>query len=389
MHFFIKCSTQFYLQDVERKTYMIHHKNKKVMINVERLDYVDIAKALGIIAVMLSHGIGFPLNTGYFFTASYMALFFCLSGYTYNDKRIVGESIIRRTLKIGRAYFFYSVCLFGLTIVARIALHNGITSDYVLTALEGILYSSYSLYFPRTVEPNLDFFLVQNAPLWYLTCFVVAGVLFDIFHDVVKNYWCVGILGVILLGTFVTYLLAYIPIRLPWGMDTAFAGMVFMAFGYGMRQKNVIQKLWKWHYILFILIIYIGLCTLNPGIAMSVREYGNHGALSVIAFIVIGCLGSIIYIAVAKAISRIPAISKPLCTVGRNTLPILAFHIFIFLVWDTVMERVFSKMGFPLDSSILYCPINIIKLIITIVICIEGSLFWNKMKIRIKREGKV
>lgn len=352
-----------------------------------RLDYIDIAKAIGIIAVMLSHGIGFPLDTGYFFTASYMALFFILSGYTYNNRRTVGESIIRRTSKIGRSYFFYSGCLFGLTIASRIVLHNGITRDYVLTALGGILYSTNSLYFPRTVEPNIDFFLVQNAPLWYLTCFVVAGTLFDVFHNIVKNCRCTGLLGIILLGTFVTYLLAYIPIRLPWGIDTAFAGMAFMAFGYWMRQKNIIQKLKKWYYILFILIIYIGLCILNPGIAMSVREYGNHGVLSVIAFIMIGCLGSIIYIAVAKVISRIPAISNSLCTVGQNTLPILAFHVFIFLVWDTVMERVFSKIVFYLDSSILYWPINIMKLIITIIICIVGSFFWNK-NIRIKREGK-
>ena len=352
-----------------------------------RLDYIDIAKAIGIITVMLSHGVGFPFDTGYFFTASYMALFFTLSGYTYNNKRTLDESIIRRISKIGRSYFFYSGCLFGLTIASRIVLHNDITRDYVLMALGGILYSTNSLYFPRTVEPNIDFFLVQNAPLWYLTCFVAAGVLFDVFHNIVKNCRRTGLLGIILLGTFVTYLLAYIPIRLPWGIDTAFAGMAFMAFGYWMRQKNIIQKLWKWYYILFILIIYIGLCILNPGIGMSVREYGNNGVLSVIVFIMIGCLGSIIYIAIAKVISRIPAISKPLCTVGRNTLPILAFHVFIFLVWDTIMERVLSKIGFSLDSSILYWPINIMKLIITIVICIVGSLFWNK-NVRNKRKGK-
>lgn len=161
-----------------------------------RLDYIDIAKAIGIITVMLSHGIAFPFDTGYFFTASYMALFFTLSGYTYNNKRTLDESIIRRISKIGSSYFFYSSCLFGLTIVSRIVLHNGITREYVLTALGGILYSTNSLYFPRTVEPNIDFFLVQNAPLWYLTCFVVAGVLFDVFHNIVKNCPGTGLLGI-------------------------------------------------------------------------------------------------------------------------------------------------------------------------------------------------
>lgn len=365
--------------------------SKKIILPEEkartRLDYIDVAKAIGIIAVMMSHGIGFPFNTGYFFTASYMALFFALSGYTYKLGRRTSDSIKRRTIRISSAYFFYNICLYILSVASKLVLHDTITKKYLVIAAEGVFYSTNTFYYPRTIEPNISFFLIQNAPLWYLTCFVIAGCYFDVAIRLIHSN-CKGMIGVIIFGTVMTYLLAYIPIRLPWGIDTAFAGMTFMTFGYWMRQKNVIQKLWKWYYILFILIIYIGLCTLNPGIAMSVREYGNHGVLSVIAFIVIGGLGTIIYIAVAKAISRIPAISKLLCTVGRNTLPILAFHVFIFLVWDTVMERVFSKIGFSLISSILYWPINIMKLIITIVICIVGSLFWNKMKIRLREKEK-
>ena len=37
---------------------------------VVRLAYVDVAKALGIIAVMFAHGCGFPGNMGYFFTGN-------------------------------------------------------------------------------------------------------------------------------------------------------------------------------------------------------------------------------------------------------------------------------------------------------------------------------
>ena len=42
-------------------------KKKKVISR--RLDYIDIAKGTGIITVMLSHGVGFPGNTEYYFTA--------------------------------------------------------------------------------------------------------------------------------------------------------------------------------------------------------------------------------------------------------------------------------------------------------------------------------
>ena len=42
---------------------------KKEKVISRRLDYIDIAKGIGIIAVMLLHGVGFPGNTEYYFIA--------------------------------------------------------------------------------------------------------------------------------------------------------------------------------------------------------------------------------------------------------------------------------------------------------------------------------
>lgn len=110
-----------------------------------------------------------------------------------------------------------------------------------------------------------------------------------------------------------TYLLADIPIRLPWGIDTAFAGMAFMAFGYWIKCNDRFEKSNYCWIIPAAFVIYIGLCNWNPGIAMSVREYGNHGALSSIAFIVIGCTGALLYIIIARILCKIAGMKKILC----------------------------------------------------------------------------
>lgn len=102
----------------------------------------------------MSHSIGFPYNIVQYFSASCMALFFFLSGYTYSDYRTAKDNLTRRTCKIGKAYFFYSICLYFMTVVSKAVLHSGITNNYLLTAASGILYSTYSLY-PRAVEPNI------------------------------------------------------------------------------------------------------------------------------------------------------------------------------------------------------------------------------------------
>lgn len=65
-------------------------------------------------------------------------------------------------------------------------------------------------------------------------------------------------------------------------------------------------------------VVYIGLCNWNPGIAMSVREYGNHGALSSIAFIVIGCTGALWYITIARILCKIAGVKKILCYIGHS-----------------------------------------------------------------------
>lgn len=330
----------------------------------------------------MSHGVGFPYNIGYYFTASYMALFFFLSGYTYKDSRTVKDNIVRRLSKIGKAYFFYSACLFIMTVASKVVLHSGLTNDYLLTAASGIIYSTHSLYYPRTVEPNISFFLVQNAPLWYLTCFIVAGGLFDVSINIAKKSG--GVFGVILTGTIATYLLADIPIRLPWGIDTAFAGMAFMAFGYWIKRNDRFEKSNYCWIIPAAFVVYIGLCNWNPGIAMSVREYGNHGALSSIAFIVIGCTGALWYITIARILCKIAGVKKILCYIGHKTLPILAFHVFIFMVWDTIQERVLQKVRITSLNGIIYWLNGILKIAATVMICIAGSWCWNTFKEKMK-----
>lgn len=348
-------------------------------IETKRTDFIDVAKAIGIVLVMISHSVGFLFNAGYYFTASYMSLFFFLSGYTYSDNRTVKDNLIRRTAKIGKAYFFYSICLLIMTVISKAVLHSGLSKEYLLTAISGIFYSTYSLY-PRIVEPNITFFTIQNAPLWYLTCYIVAGGLFDLAINIVKKHRYVrGTWLIILTGTLATYLLADIPIRLPWGIDTAFAGMAFMAFGYLIKHSDVFSM--KYYYCLMIVafVVYISLCNWNKGIAMSVREYGNHGMLSIMAFIIIGCIGSLLYIYFAKILCMVQGLKNVLCCIGRKTLPILAFHVYIFVTWDKIQEIILQKMGITMLKSGAYWALGILKISITVLICLVGSWCWNKI----------
>lgn len=343
---------------------------KRIDGQVERLVYIDVAKALGIIAVMISHGCGFPGNMGYFFTASFMQMFFFLSGYTYKSGRTVIENIKHRFKVIGVPYILYNIMLLFLSFVAYRVLHKEVSGNFWLIAVSGIIYSSSHLYYPDSITPNISFFNIQNAALWYLTCFLVASTVFYLIIDKITNRKKYLLSMAILI--FITIGLKNIPIRLPWSIDTAFAGTAFMLLGYLTRKMDLFKKLDKWYYIGGIIILYFLFCTINPGIGMSLRKYGPYGVWSVLIFMAIGYLGSLLYIFGAKLICRLPGIGLGLSYIGKNTLVLLGFHNFIFLVWDKCAERL------GLFQNIFWVN-GIIQIVVTLVVCLSlsGALSHN------------
>ena len=71
---------------------------------------------------------------------------------------------------------------------------------------------------------------------------------------------------------------------------------------------------------------------------MSIREYGIYGAFSVPFFIIVGLTGSLLCIWFGKLIEN-TAPGRFIAYVGKNTIFLLAFHIFAL----EVVERIASK----------------------------------------------
>lgn len=175
--------------------------------------------------------------------------------------------------------------------------------------------------------------------------------------------------------------MSYLPIRLPWSADAALMGVVFMILGYCSYRYQLFERLNNWFIMGFSGIFYIILCIKNPGIAMSVREYGSNGALSILLFGAIGFLGSLLYITVAKIICKqLPALRKILSSIGQRTLTILGFHVFIFLCLDTLL----GKVGIGSLEGWTYWIVGIVKMVITLIICILGNTLWTNGRNREK-----
>lgn len=53
----------------------------------QRLEYIDLAKGIGIILVVIGHSINGHGITGHYISSFHMPLFFLLSGLCFNDSR--------------------------------------------------------------------------------------------------------------------------------------------------------------------------------------------------------------------------------------------------------------------------------------------------------------
>lgn len=99
---------------------------------------------------------------------------------------------------------------------------------------------------------------------------------------------------------------------------------------------------------LIVFFIYILTAYINPNVNLSIREYGPYGLLSVILVIILGISGSITCIKVSDFL-RGTELGKMIAYIGQLTIPLLAFHIFIFVVLDEILVRrlhIVEKVGF-------------------------------------------
>ena len=186
-------------------------------------------------------------------------------------------------------YFGYSAVLLAVYVLMGRTLAETKASAF------GILYSRYCLYDTTVVKDNVYLFTVANGAMWYLTAFFAASL---VYHLVIDRCFSDRkfLIGTLIVLTAITMALADIPVLLPWSIDLACVGTIFMIAGTLLGRAQFFEKKWNIPLIAAVFVIYILTSCLDPGINMSIREYGIYGAFSVPFFIIVGLTGSLLCI---------------------------------------------------------------------------------------------
>ena len=293
----------------------------------QRLDYIDVFRSLGIIAMVMGH-ISFGGAFDHFIHAFHMPMFFFISGFFYRRRDCgIGEYVGKKVksllipyISFGIAHYFVDIILHGFSIKPLI---------YLFTF--------------NTVS------LPIAGALWFLTALFFT----DVFYFLLDRWnakWL--IIPLVLVGSFADQPLPY---PLPWALSASFVGLGL--YWLGEKSKKYEDKLDKlnmnWWHILVVGAITTVLIFVNGYINM------REGRYAIVPLFWINALLSVyLGISISKMICKTEKI-KWLTSIGRNSIVYVCLNQIVIMV----LKKVFSYIQMPtLVSHLLVLVFSLIAL---------------------------
>lgn len=284
----------------------------------ERLEYVDIAKGIGIVLVVCSHT--HALDLMWLFMGMFVPIFYFCSGYTYSQRDTLLKSMKNRFVKLFVPYLFFNFVMFL------------VFWSFSLREFVGMLYSRYCLY-PLDVTPNIRFLTSGNYPMWFLTSMITTYFFFSLITYNERYKYVIMVFYALL-----AYIFTLCPILLPWSLDTAPLTALVMYAGMESRKHELIKtNVWI---IILLICIYICLQYVGGEMNLSVRMYGS----SVLIYFVLAVLGSFIVLWASKYLQG-TLIGRLFMTLGQHSLTIFSIEIAFIVIAKDIYRLVFPDMG--------------------------------------------
>ena len=295
----------------------------------KRAGWIDIAKVLGLVIVLMNHAELSAGGVNYFGGMFYVPVFFVLAGYTFRLRP--GESFAafakKKVKRLLLPYAGYNTFLF-LFFFVKDQLLGGQPLREAGASLLGILYSRSYLYAGDTAGQTV-LMRCLNGPTWFLTGLFTALLGFWFLMT-----WAKGSRKKLLAGMLVSLCAAwgfsFLPVLLPWSLDTLWFHMVLLGAGVLLRETDLIEKLYgcPWKIVLCGLAFLLTSALSGSG-NLSVRGYGNH----MLCYLAAALLGSVLAMLLAKWIENtFRQAGHLIAFAGSRTMAVLCLHLFVFML---------------------------------------------------------
>lgn len=326
------------------------------MNNKERIEYIDIAKGITILLVIVGHTINNPFLKQVIYTF-HMPLFYILSGYFFKPK-----SSNKEVLKKGFKKLIIPYIISSLIITMFYTTKAIIKQDDAMQIMRGWI---DSLLFGSGEIKGINYFtgnvINEIGAIWFLLSLFWVQILFNFLCKIKSEKKQI----VIMIMTSIIGFILPKYIWLPLSIETSFVAIIFYFVGYQLKQKKIMEKKLNFTVKVLIGIIWIlGACCCNTNIVSNTYNlwYIN---------IVTGILGSYLVIEISKSIEKNKNFIKNfLQWCGKNSLYILCIHAIEgrgVIPWNKIINsksivvRIIERMSFPLITTWIMTKIKTSK----------------------------
>lgn len=282
------------------------------MTESNRIEEVDISKGIGMVLVITGHlCVGAPLRN--FIYSFHMPLFFVLSGFVYNIARTRTRKAIQ-IKKILAEYIEWSGIYLVFDYIVRYGIEGTRTKHELWNEVVYTIsfYGVSVLWFLSALTIGLAFvlFIGPKSEKFYLLC--VGGAYF-IGAVCSKLVLLSEFKGVIVFAAVVRGIVAFSWISLGIGLQKVFLKIVHE------DRKSVLKLALMW-----------GVIFIVSNEAKPIEYSGLELGTPIISF-VLGIMGSIATLYLAKFLSEIEILKHFLIVFGRNSIFIMATHQYLHI----------------------------------------------------------
>lgn len=297
----------------------------------------DIAKGIGMLAVILGHMSLLARLSGFIFSF-HMPLFFLINGYFFKEKD--SWVCIR---KKARSLILPYVCTCILVILSSVFWNIIKGADLNTVTADIKMWTLASLYGSGTITHFLKWNFHIIGAIWFLLAVFWADVIFNFLLKTKHKY----ILGFILaaIGYFTTDL-----IWLPASFQAGLTSILFIEIGYFIKQKNLFEKCINNIWVLIAAAILWGNSIINGGQLYMVRNFYGDGI-----FDILGAIGATFIILkfsrfLAKTVKPLAGL---LAKYGKDSLIVLCFHLVELNTFPWYI--ISNNLGYISATIIIFC----------------------------------
>lgn len=324
-------------------------ENKK-----ERLTYLDVAKGIGILLVVIGHVYAFNRQiVDRFFViwlySFHMPLFFIISGMliAYKDEKDIWKFVKKRIKGILIPYVFFSI--FSIIVFA-------IVNDFSREI------------FVQNVKATICGVGIDT--LWFLPALFFGEVIFFVLRNLLKNKYVICIISAIIytLGNFMMK---------DYGLICLFLGRICIAVGFIMIGNYTMDLIRKrnmpWYGLIVIAILSVILSKINGLVDLNNLVFNNH-----ILYLINSLIGTYLILEISKLIDI-----DEITYWGRNTLIVMATHLnIIYIVFNKILG--IHSFGYVTGMIVFVLLLAVERIIIYVINRYMPFLMGRKQKRGIK-----